>query len=103
MIDDDHTKKGNKMGIFENENGDVTITLDQKMSGTGSIYDIESAHFEREITIPSGKEFAIVKAAYYNDNDTITCQNYGDAAAICNDLKKEGFICFIVSKDGSYR
>ena len=35
------------------------------MSGTGTIHDIASEHFDREIKFPKGHEYALVLASYY--------------------------------------
>ena len=56
------------------------VTIPQKMSGTGTILDCESQHFNRDITYPSGKKFAVVKAAYYLDDDYIF---FDDLNAAC--------------------
>ena len=42
-----------------------TLLLNQKMSNVGSIHDIESDMFEREIQFPSGCKYAVILAAYY--------------------------------------
>lgn len=40
-------------------------TIEKKMSGTGSIHDIKSDQYDREIRFPNGKKYAVVLAAYY--------------------------------------
>ena len=42
-----------------------TFTIPQKMSGTGSIHDIASENFDREIVFASGCKYAVVLASYY--------------------------------------
>jgi len=42
-----------------------TYTIEQKMSGTGSIHDIASDNFDRDINFPKGSKYAVVLAAYY--------------------------------------
>lgn len=44
-----------------------TYTIPAKMSGTGSIHDIASQHYDREIKFRKGCEYAIVWASYYGD------------------------------------
>lgn len=44
-------------------NGQLVIT--RKMSGTGSIYDLESDQFDRCILLSSRTEFVVVLPAYY--------------------------------------
>jgi len=40
-------------------------TIKQKMSGTGSIHDIASDLYDRDIMFREGERFAVVLAAYY--------------------------------------
>lgn len=42
-----------------------TYTIPQKISGSGSIHDIESDLYERDIRFPKNHIFAVVLAAYY--------------------------------------
>lgn len=44
-----------------------TYTIPQKMSGTGTIHDIASQHYDREIKFRKGCEYAVVLASYYGD------------------------------------
>lgn len=44
-----------------------TYTIPQKMSGTGTIHDIASQHYDREIKFRKGCEYAIVWASFYGD------------------------------------
>lgn len=46
-----------------------TYTIKQKMSNSGSIHDIASDQFDREIRFPDGCEYAVVLAAYYAVGD----------------------------------
>ena len=43
----------------------ATYIIPQKMSGTGSIHDIASEHFDREIVFAPGCLYAVVLASYY--------------------------------------
>jgi hypothetical protein len=45
-----------------------TIIIEQKISGTGTIHDLASEHYDREIVFEDGDEYAIVLAAYYGNN-----------------------------------
>ena len=40
-------------------------TIPQKESCSGSIHDIASAHYDREIRFRKGTRFAVVNASYY--------------------------------------
>ena len=43
----------------------TTYTIQQKMSNTGSIHDIASDCFDRDIVFAPGCKFAVVLASYY--------------------------------------
>ena len=43
----------------------IKYIIKQKMSGTGTIHDIASEHYERVIKFPQGSQYAVVLAAYY--------------------------------------
>lgn len=42
-----------------------TFIIPQKMSGTGSIHDIASEHYDRVIVFAPGCKYAVVLASYY--------------------------------------
>ena len=42
-----------------------TYTIEQKMSNTGSIHDIASDLFDRDIKFPAGSKYAVVLSSYY--------------------------------------
>lgn len=44
-----------------------TYTIEQKMSGTGTIHDIASQHYDRIIEFRGNTRFAVVEAAYYTE------------------------------------
>ena len=48
----------------------ATLVIPQKMSGSGTIHDLASEHYERKIEFPRGHEYAIVYAAYYGGEYT---------------------------------
>ena len=48
-------------------NTKTTVVIPQKTSGSGTIYDIESQHYEREITFHPRYKYAIVLASFYGD------------------------------------
>lgn len=43
----------------------TTYTIKQKMSGTGTIHDLASEHFDRVIVFDEFEEFAVLTPAYY--------------------------------------
>lgn len=56
------------------------VTISQKMSGTGSIHNTASQHFDREIKFPSGHKYAVVLAAYYGNGKLYTTHHTEEAA-----------------------
>ena len=42
-----------------------THTIEQKMSGTGTIHDIASDQYDRDIVFAARCKYAVVEAAYY--------------------------------------
>jgi len=59
--------------------------IPQKMSGTGSIHDIASDQYDREIRFASGCKYAVVLAAYYGGKGYTT--HHTDKAAISASLR----------------
>ena len=43
----------------------TVFVIEQKQSGTGSIHDLASQHFDRDIVFGNGCKYAVVNAAYY--------------------------------------
>jgi len=58
----------------------TTYTIPQKMSGTGSIHDIASEHFDRDIVFAPGCNYAVVLASYYGGKG-YTTHRTAEAAA----------------------
>jgi hypothetical protein len=52
-------------GNSERSNIMATYIIPQKPSNTGSIHDIASQHFDREIKFAPGCKYAVVLASYY--------------------------------------
>lgn len=46
------------------------ITIKQKMSGTGTIYDLASEHYDIEINMGESFQYAVCLPSYYNANAT---------------------------------
>lgn len=68
----------------------TTITIDQKMSNTGSIYDIASDCYDRVINMGKDFEFAVVLPSYYGD---VSSRHKSSGAAISQyeKLTREGY------------
>ena len=58
-----------------------TYTIPQKMSGTGSIHDIASENFDREIVFAPGCTYAVVLASYYGGKGYTTHKTAAAAIA----------------------
>lgn len=65
-----------------------TYVIPRKQSGTGSIHDIASEHYDREIVFAPGCKYAVVLASYYN-GDEYTSHKTEGAAIKASNSKKE--------------
>jgi hypothetical protein len=74
------------------------IIIPQKQSGTGSIHDIASEHFDREIKFPKGSKFAVVLANYYGGKGYTT--HATESATIQADKRQSDYSRQIVGVDG---
>ena len=73
------------------------VIVPQKMNGTGSIHDIASAHYPREIKFPKGSQYAVVLASYYGD---IYTTHKSEAAAIQAAKRNSDSSLEIIGADG---
>jgi hypothetical protein len=63
------------------ENGTMKIyTIRKKMSNTGTIRDVESDLYDRDIEFRKGTIYAVVLAAYYGGRDAYTTHRTPEAA-----------------------
>ena len=76
-----------------------TVTIPQKGSGTGSIHDLNSQHYDREIRFPRGSKYAVVLAAYYGDHYTT---HRSEEATIREDRRQHEYSRQIIDSDGNY-
>lgn len=74
------------------------VIIPQKMSGTGSIYDIASVYQDREIKFPKGAEYAVVLAAFYGGKGYTTHST--ESATIQADKRQAEYSRQIVGVDG---
>lgn len=58
-----------------------TFTIPQKMSNSGSIHDIASDMYDREIVFAPGCKFAVVLASYYGGKGYTTHRSEDAAIA----------------------
>ena len=63
-----------------------TYTIEQKMSGTGSIHDLASDLMDRDIKFPAGSKYAVVLAAYYGGKGYTTHRTEGAAIKQSNSM-----------------
>ena len=69
-----------------------------KMSGTGTIHDLESDKFDREIKFPKGHKYAVVLAAYYGGKGYTTHRTLD--AAERESKKQSNYSRAIIDSDG---
>jgi len=74
-------------------------TIEQKMSNSGSIHDIASDMYDREIKFRSGAEYAVVLASYYGGKGYTTHET--EIAAINQARKLSGYSFEIIDSDGT--
>lgn len=77
-----------------------TYQIPQKMSNTGSIHDIESEMFPREIQFRAGCKYAVVLASYYGGKGYTTHRTQD--AAIRAARRNESYSLRILDVDGNY-
>lgn len=78
------------------------VIIPQKVGGTGSIHDIASDQYDREVKIPKGSQFAVVLAAYYGGKGYTTHKT--ESATIQADRRQREFSRQILGADGwTYR
>ena len=76
-----------------------SIFLAQKQSNSGSIHDLSSEHYEREIKFAAGAAYAVVPASYYGFDGT----SHKTAEAAIRAKRKLGdYSCQIIDRDGNY-
>ena len=78
-----------------------TIVIPQKMSGTGTIHDVNNQHFERKIEFRGKTQFAVVLAAYYGDGNLYSTHITKEATIKASNRQKK---CshMIVDRDGEW-
>jgi len=74
-----------------------SYTIRQKMSGTGSIHDIQSEHSDRVIEFRAGAKYAVVLAAYYGGKGYTTHQS---EASACRMARRLSYSYEIIDADG---
>ena len=77
-----------------------TYTIEKKMSGTGSIHDLASEHYDRDIVFRQGCHYAVVLAAYYGGKGYTT--NKPGEAAIAAYNRKSDYSLEVIDYDGNY-
>jgi hypothetical protein len=74
------------------------VIIPQKMSGTGTIHDIASQHYDREIKFPKGAKYAVVLASYYGGKGYTT--HATEEATIQADKRQSEYSREIIGVDG---
>jgi len=76
----------------------TTVTIPQKMSGTGTIYDISSNLYDRDIVFGDDDQYAVVLAAYYGNNIYYTAKDGYEAVEILD--REAEFSKTVIDRDG---
>ncbi len=74
------------------------VIIPQKMSEIGTIHDIASQHYDREIKFPKGAKYAMVLSSYYGGKGYTTHQS--DSATIQADKRNREYSRIIIGVDG---
>lgn len=74
-------------------------TIPQKMSGTGSIHDIASDLYDRDIVFAPGCKYAVVLSSYYGGKGYTTHKT--EFAAIAQSHKQREYSHKIIDSDGN--
>ena len=77
----------------------TTYTIPQKMSNSGSIHDIASDNFDRDIVFAAGCKYAVVLASYYGGKGYTTHKTAG--AAIKANNAQKNYSREIIDTDGN--
>lgn len=75
-------------------------TIKQRMGGTGSIHDLASQYYDRDIRFPKGFKYAVVLAAYYGGRGYTVHRT--EEAACRADRRAEGYSRQIIDADGKW-
>jgi hypothetical protein len=75
-----------------------TLTIPQKMSGTGSIHDIASDLWERTICFPENHQYAVVLAAFYGGKGYTVHRT--EEAVIQKIMELKDYTHYILDVDG---
>jgi hypothetical protein len=84
------TKRRNEM---------TTYTIPQKMSGSGSIHDIASDMYGRDIVFGPGCKYAVVLASYYGGKGYTTHRS--ESAAIAASRRNSDYSHDIIDTNGN--
>lgn len=76
----------------------TTYTIPQKMSNSGSIHDIASDMYDRDIVFAPGCKYAVVLASYYGGKGYTTHRTEG--AAIAASRRQADYSHCIIDTDG---
>ena len=79
----------------------MTYVIARKMSGTGTIYDIQSDQFAREIRFGNGCQYAVVLASYYGGKGYTTHRTADAAIRQSRKLDHQNWSHAIIGPDGS--
>lgn len=75
-------------------------TIEQKMSGTGTIHDIANEHYDREIKFRKGTRYAVVLASYYGGRGYTTHKTPESAAKMSDRQTRDGHSHMVIDHKG---
>lgn len=75
--------------------------IERKMSGTGTIFDIASQHFDRIIEFKKGTKYAVVLASFYGNGKLYTTHKTAKTA-IRESQKNREYAHSIIDMDGNF-
>jgi len=76
-------------------------TITSKMSNTGSIHDIASSDYDRDIIFKNGALYAVVLASYYGGKGYTTHKTKDAAIKKSSQLTRDGFSHAIIDTEGA--
>jgi hypothetical protein len=76
-------------------------TIEKKMSGTGTIHDIASEHYNREIKFLDGARFAVVLSSYYGGRGYTTHKTAEAAAKMSDRQARNGYSHVVIDYRGN--
>lgn len=78
-----------------------TVIIKKKMSNTGTIYDLESDQYDREIKFRKGTKYAVVFPAYFGHNLYKIFESEEAAIKHATREQRDGYYPSIIDDEGN--